>query len=138
MFLEVDLHSSKPVYQQLIDQVKHAVASGRLREGDKLPSIRDVAVAVRVNRNTIARVYTELEREGIVTMRPGQGCFVTARDSQLSLEVRRGQVTERLDELLAQARLYGLARGELLDLVHDRLKAFYDGSDSETQRGTGQ
>ncbi|MBX3727700.1 MAG: GntR family transcriptional regulator [Candidatus Sumerlaeia bacterium] len=133
MFLEVDLHSSKPVYQQLVDQVKHAVASGRLREGDKLPSIRDVAVAVRVNRNTVARVYTELEREGIVTMRPGQGCFVTARDSQLSLEVRRGQVTERLDELLAQARLYGLTREEVLDLVNERILAFYDGHSGRKQ-----
>jgi GntR family transcriptional regulator len=125
MFFEVDLHSTKPVYQQLIDQVKFAVASGRLRPGDKLPSIRDVAVAVRVNRNTIARVYTELEREGIVYTRPGQGCFVGDRGSNLSADVQRQQLLERLDELLAQARLFGVSRAALVDLIMSRLNAVY-------------
>jgi GntR family transcriptional regulator len=125
MFFEVDLQSPKAVYQQLIDQVKFAVASGRLAPGDRLPSIRDVAVAVRVNRNTVARVYGELEREGVVYTRPGQGCFVSDRGSGLSTAVRRQQLVERLDELLAQARLFRVSRDELVSLVESRLDVIY-------------
>lgn len=133
MFFDVDFQSAKPVYQQLIDQVKFAVASGRLREGDKLPSIRDVAVEVRVNRNTIARVYSELEREGIVYTRPGQGCFVSNQGSKLSEEVRRQQLIGLLDDLLAQARLFGFTRGELVDIMMSRLNVVYGGSGREAE-----
>ncbi|MBI5154722.1 GntR family transcriptional regulator [Candidatus Poribacteria bacterium] len=125
MFFQVDFHDAKPVYQQLIDQVKFAVASGRLRPGEKLPSIRDVAIEVRVNRNTIARVYNELEREGIVYSRPGQGCFVSDRGSALSESVQREQLEARADELLAQARLFGFTRGQTLELIQERMAAVF-------------
>jgi GntR family transcriptional regulator len=125
MFFQVDLASTKPVYQQLIDQVKLAVASERLKTGDRLPPIRDVAVQVRVNRNTIARVYAELEREGIVYTRAGQGCFISDRGSSLSRAEQRRQLLGRLDELIAQARLFGLARDKLLDMFHERLDAIF-------------
>lgn len=134
MFFEVDLQSTKAVYLQLIDQVKFAVASGRLRPGDKLPSIRDVAVAVRVNRNTVARVYGELEREGIVYTRPGQGCFVGDRGSNLSAEVQRQQLLDRLDELLAQARLFDVSRTDLVELIMSRLNAVYGSPAREHQK----
>ena len=125
MFFEVDLQSPKAVYQQLIDQAKYAIASGRLAPGDRLPSIRDVAVAVRVNRNTVARVYGELEREGLVYTRPGQGCFVGDRGSGLSAAVRHQQLQERLDEVLAQGRLFEVSREELLALIESRLDIIY-------------
>ena len=126
MFLQLDNSSAKPLYQQLIDQVKFAVASGRLKSGDRLPPIRDLAVELRMNRNTVARVYSELEREGIVYNRPGQGCFVSDRGSSLSRAEQRRQVTTRLDELIAQARLFDLSRDQLVDLFTERLKAVYD------------
>ena len=66
MIFQVDPASSKPVYQQLMDQVKLAIAGRRLRPGDKLPTVRDLAVQLRINRNTVARVYSELEREGAI------------------------------------------------------------------------
>ncbi len=125
MFFQVNFHDAKPVYQQLIDQVKFAVASGRLRAGDKLPSIRDVAVEVRVNRNTIARVYGELEREGVVYSRPGQGCFVSDRGSDLSATVQREQLAARADEMLAQARLFGFSRAQTLELIQERMAVVF-------------
>lgn len=76
MIFRIDPATSKPVYQQIIDQVKYAVATGRLVEGDRLEPIRDVAVQTRVNRNTIARAYLELEREGLIRTRAGQGSFI--------------------------------------------------------------
>lgn len=125
MIFQVDVSSSKPVYQQLIDQVKYAVACGRLQPGDRLPPIRDVAVQVRVNRNTVARVYTELEREGVLHTRAGQGCFVSDRGSALSRAEQQRQLTNRIDEMLAQASLFGLGRQQVLDLFAKRLAAVY-------------
>jgi GntR family transcriptional regulator len=126
MFLQLDISSSKPLYQQLIDQVKFAVASGRLRAGDRLPPIRDLAVQLRMNRNTVARVYSELEREGIVYNRAGQGCFVSDRGSSLSRAEQRRQVTSRLDELIAQARLFDLSREQLTEIFTQRVNAVYE------------
>lgn len=125
MIFEVDLHSPKPVYQQLVDQVKLAVASGRLKPGDRLPSIRDVAVDVRVNRNTVARVYAELESEGVVYTRPGQGAFVSDRGSRVDEAVRREEIERRLDDVFAQARLFGFERRALREVVDERIEAIY-------------
>jgi GntR family transcriptional regulator len=131
MFLELDLNSSKPLYQQLIDQVKFAVASGRVKAGDRLPPIRDAAVQLRMNRNTVARVYAELEREGILYTRAGQGCFVSDRGSLLSRAEQRRQLTGRLDELIAQARLFEFSREQITDLFKSRMQAIYDSDGGE-------
>lgn len=138
MFFEVDLTSSKAVYQQLIDQVKLAVASDRLQTGDRLPPIRDVAVQVRVNRNTVARVYAELEREGIVYTRAGQGCFISDRGSSLSRAEQRRQIFTRLEEIIAQARLFGMTREKLSEMFHERLEAIFPPSTPETAGGATQ
>lgn len=131
MIFQVDLQSAKPVYQQLIDQVKFAIASGKLRPGDRIPPIRDVAAEIRVNRNTVAKVYSELEREGLIYSRAGQGSFVSDRGSDLSNKVRREQLTQRIDEILAQARLYEFSREAISELIARRMdKVFIDSSTS--------
>ncbi len=134
MLFDVDLSSGKPVYQQMVDQVKLALASGQLKAGDKLPSVRDVAVAVRVNRNTVARVYKELETEGIVYSRPGQGSFVSDKGSRLSEEVQREHLTQMIDELLTQARLYGIENGELTELLQQREREVFQKSQQTNSR----
>jgi GntR family transcriptional regulator len=139
MLFEVDLNGAKPVYQQLVDQVKFAIAAGRLQPGDRLPTVRDVAVQVRVNRNTVARVYSELEREGILYTRSGQGTFVSDRGSQLNRTVQRKQLQAALDETLAQAKLFGLSREQVLSIFEDRMESIYPNGASETAprtRGT--
>lgn len=126
MHFTLDLSSPKPVYQQLIDQVKRAFASGRLRPGDRLPPIRDLAVELRVNRNTIARVYSELEREGLVSNRPGVGTHVTGSgQGMLSDAAVRGELTRLLDDFLAQARVYAQPRDAIEALFAERLAALY-------------
>lgn len=127
MLFSVDLQSGKPVYQQLVDQAKYAIASGRLRPGDRLPSVRDAAVDLRVNRNTVSRAYTELEREGLVYSRPGQGCFVAGGEAaqRLAQAAREELLNRQADELLAQARLFGLSREEALALVEARSQGVY-------------
>ena len=105
MILKIDTTSGKPVYQQLMDQIKFAVAAGRLAAGDRLPTVRDVAVQVRVNRNTVARVYAELEREGLLYTRAGQGTFVSDRGSGLSRAEQRRQLLPAIDDLLTQSKV---------------------------------
>jgi GntR family transcriptional regulator len=127
MILNIDPHSSKPVYQQLIDQIKYAIASGRLCPGDRLDPIRDVAVQTRVNRNTVARAYMELEREGVIRSKTGQGSFVgdgSPGDGSPEFNAARARrvLSEKIDELLAQAHHFRLSEAELQDLLRERME----------------
>lgn len=121
MIFTVDPYAPKAVYQQLIDQVKYAIARGRLAAGERLPAIRDVAVQARVNRNTVARAYQELEREGVIRSRAGQGSFVSEEAPEVSRARARRELAPRIDELLAQAHHWRLSEEELLTLVRERL-----------------
>jgi GntR family transcriptional regulator len=122
MIFEIDPTSAKPVYLQIIDQVKYAVASGRLRDGDRLPPIRDVAIQTRVNRNTIARAYLELEREGVIRGRAGQGSFINdGGGSTIGKAQARQILGERIDKLLVQARQFRLDEEEIMELIRRRL-----------------
>ena len=85
---QINFKSGKPVYLQLVDQVKTAVAAGAMKSGDALPSIRPLAEELRVNRNTVAKAYTELENQGVIETLAGKGCFVRAGSSPLRKEVR--------------------------------------------------
>ena len=76
MYFALNPADSRPVYQQIVDQVKKAVASGRLVKGNRLPPIRRLAEMLRVNRNTVSRAYMELERAGVVETRVGEGTFI--------------------------------------------------------------
>lgn len=78
-----DFNASKPIYLQLADRINRLIVSGELRAGEKLPSVRDMAVAYSVNPNTIQRTYSELEREGILETRRGQGTFVMEQEERL-------------------------------------------------------
>jgi GntR family transcriptional regulator len=121
MIFQIDPLSAKPVYQQLIDQVKYALATGRLAEGDRLEPIREVAIRARVNRNTIARAYLELEREGIIRTRAGQGSFVCGGTALAKAKARK-LLAEQIDDLLARAHQFKLSEADVLELVRERLE----------------
>ncbi|MEZ6003541.1 MAG: GntR family transcriptional regulator [Planctomycetota bacterium] len=97
-------HSPEPIFQQLVDQVKDAVTQGLLREGDKLPSVRELARQVTVNPNTVVKAYDLLERDGVIVRRQGAGCFLTGKTTNLDPAERQA----RLDAALAQAVSEGL------------------------------
>jgi len=122
VIFQVDPNVPKAVYQQLVEQVRYAVAAGRLREGDRLPPIRDVAVQVRVNRNTVARAYMELERQGVLRTRPGQGSFITNGAPEVEKAKARQMLAEALDEVLAHTRQLRLNEEEFLSVVKERLE----------------
>src|SRR5712672_2324455 len=121
MVLQVNYKSGKPVYLQVVDQIKAAAASGGVRTGEALPSIRPLAEELRVNRNTIAKAYAELESQGIIETIPGKGCFLKPNNSPLKKEVRRKLLIEEIDQVVVMAHHLQVPRDEFIELVRDRL-----------------
>src|SRR6266487_3260011 len=124
MLFQVDYKSGKPVYLQLVDQVRHAAASGALRPGDALPSIRPLAEELRVNRNTIAKAYAELESQGVIETIAGKGCFVRSNGSPFRKDVRRKLLAETIDEGVVRAHHLQIGKAEFLRLAEDRFDDF--------------
>src|SRR6266481_3859495 len=123
MLFQINFKSGKPVYLQLVDQVKAAAASGTLHTGEPLPSIRPLAEELRVNRNTIAKAYGELENQGVIETIPGKGCFVKANNSPLKKDVRRKLLIEEIDQAIVMAHHLQVPRAEFLELTRERLDA---------------
>ena len=134
MVFQINYNSGKPIYLQLVDQVKAAAASGVLRTGDPLPSIRPLAEELRVNRNTIAKAYTELESLGIIETQAGRGCFLRENHATLRKDVRRKLLTEEIDQAIVQAHHLQVSRDEFLKLVNERLDAMDERRRSQEQR----
>jgi DNA-binding transcriptional regulator YhcF (GntR family) len=126
MLLQINYKSGKPVYLQVVDQIRAAAASGHLQTGEPLPAIRPLAEELRVNRNTIAKAYTELESQGVIETLPGKGCFLKANNSPLKKDVRRKLLIEEIDQAVVQAHHFQVPRGEFLELVRERLDALED------------
>ena len=124
MILQINFKSGKPAYLQLVDQVKAAVASGSLRAGDSLPGIRPLAEDLRLNRNTVAKAYAELENQGVIETAPGKGCFVAGNNSPLKKEVRLKMLSDEIDAAIVQAHHLQIADEQFLDLVRKRLAYF--------------
>jgi GntR family transcriptional regulator len=125
MLWAIDYHSGVPVYLQLAQQVKAAVATGTLRDGEQLPSVRALAEELRINRNTISRAYSELENEGVIANRQGSGCFVTSSVTPLRKSVRTERLTSAVDTLIVQAHTLQVTDEALRELVADRLRVFH-------------
>jgi GntR family transcriptional regulator len=126
MLVQINFKSGKPVYLQVVDQIKAAAAAGTLQPGEPLPSIRPLAEELRVNRNTIAKAYGELEAQGVIETLPGKGCFLKSNNSPLKKDERRKLLAGEVDEAVVLAYHLQFPRPEFLDLVHERLDALAD------------
>jgi GntR family transcriptional regulator len=124
MLFQIDFKSGKPVYLQLVDQVRYAAASGGLRPGEPLPSIRPLAEELRVNRNTIAKAYTELESHGIIETIPGKGCFLKENNTPFTKGVRQKLLLKEIDEAVVTAHHLQVDRETFLAMVKERLDFF--------------
>lgn len=110
-----------PLYAQLARAIRFAIATGRLRVGEQLPTVRQLAVELRVNANTVAKVYAELERSGILETRRGVGTFVSARHLATShREDHEKHLTELIDRFLEEANAMGFSPDDLLDQLQSR------------------
>src|SRR5215204_3985739 len=124
MRFQLNFKTGKPVYLQLVDQVKAAAASGAFQTGEPLPSIRPLAEDLRVNRNTIAKAYAELERQGVIDTIPGKGCFVRAVNSPYKKEVRLDLLAHAIDDAVVQAHHLQVTRSQFLRLSEERVDTF--------------
>lgn len=124
MEFRIEPTSRLPIYQQLRNQFREAVARGKLRADDRLPSVRELSRHLVVNPNTVARLYTELEREGLLRTQPGLGVFVAEVKSDLARKVRRERLVDAVDGLLVEAVHLGFAAGEVVELVQKRSEQF--------------
>ena len=110
---------------QIVDQVKYAAASGRLRPGDSLPSIRQLAERLRVNRNTVDKAYRELDRQGVIRTARGRGAFLA--ESAPEPPDRQALLHEAVDGLIQKARQLDVGRDALIQLIDERLAEDSDG-----------
>ncbi len=124
MTYQIDPTSKLPIYRQLAQQIREAVARGKLRPGEQLPSVRDLSRSLVVNPNTVARVYTELEREGVLHTRQGLGAFVAEPKAELTRKARRERLLELLDHLLTEAVHLGFSSDEVIAAVAERAGQF--------------
>jgi GntR family transcriptional regulator len=124
MALHIEPGSRLPIYQQLAQQIREAIARGELEPEAGLPSVRQLSRELVVNPNTVARAYTELEREGLLISRPGRGIFVARPRQELTRAVRNRRLTEQLDRWLTEAVHFGYTADEVLALVARRVREF--------------
>lgn len=129
MWFHVDPSSGAPIYRQLVEQVRQAVASGVLRVGDKLPSVRELALELTVNPNTVAKSYQALEREGTIETLRGKGSFVAQRDHPLAERERLRLFDEAAQRLAVEAYRLQIPQEQALQMVWERL------AEAETRRG---
>lgn len=121
--LQIDPRDATPIYAQLDRAVRVAIASGKLEAGDQLPTVRQLAVDLRVNANTVAKVYLALEREGIVQTKRGVGTFVSARKPPAEHDAQREQrLRDLVDRLLADAATIGFSPREISRAIARRVK----------------
>jgi GntR family transcriptional regulator len=120
MQIHISTADGVPIYQQIVNQIKYLVSSGRLTAGEELPPIRSLAEKLVINPNTVARAYRELEAVGIVEKRRTAGTYVSDQGSPLARRERIRILTERVDALLAEARQMDIAFEDVIKLAERR------------------
>jgi GntR family transcriptional regulator len=118
--IRIDPADGVPIYRQIVNQVRYAVASGLLEPGDELPTIRALALTLKVTPNTVVKAYEELEAAGVLQKRHGSGTFVSGERTRLADRERRRIIEQRIDALLAEAHHLGFSLEEMFKLIHRR------------------
>ena len=122
MYISKDAKSSTPLYAQIKEQMRLAVSTGALQPGDQLPTVRDLATRLRLNPNTVARAYRELQAEGLLTSRQGSGTFVSPEAAVVAEEEARKFVMQMLRQVAATALNLRLAQNEITKLFEEALR----------------
>jgi len=124
MLFQIDFDAATALYRQLVDQVSHAAAAGTLKPGDLLPTIRPLARQLHLNRNTVAKAYSELEHLRVIKTIPGKGCFLEPVNSPLMPKVRDTLVAAKIDAALITAYQLQINAAAFSVLVAERIKLF--------------
>ena len=125
MQLRISNTDGTPIYQQIVAQVRHLVAAGRLQPGEELLPIRTLAEQLTVNPNTVARAYLELERTGVVTKRHGSGTYVSEAASTMPQREKLKMIRQRVDALLVEATHLDIDLDVLIEMLQQRHQAIH-------------
>ena len=120
--LQIDPHSGVPVYRQVMDQFRHYAASGVLKPGDQLPSIRALSKELAVNPTTVVKAYTELAHLGVVEMRQGKGAYLVEKETEMSRAERQKNLRRLARQLVVEASQMGAGEAEILEALRRELK----------------
>ena len=115
--IQINYHDSRPIYEKVKDSLQQLILSGALPEGDRLPSVRELAVSLTINPNTIQRAYRELEQEGYIVSVPGKGSFVAHGGGARA--ARLAELREKLSALAAEFEAVGVSRAEMADMLKE-------------------
>jgi len=124
MLLRIDSTNGVPLYLQIAKEVKHSLAIGSLKSGEQLPSVREVALQITVNPNTVAKAYRELEAQGIVETKRGTGTFVSKKIVDVTHEERQKIISDLMDKAIDEARHLQMSEEEMTNLLLERVQAF--------------
>lgn len=122
MLTNINIHSSIAVYVQIENQVRFAIASGKLKAGDQLPSVRELSERLEVNPNTVAKSYRDLEVMGLLYTRRGMGVYINKGVEAKCRDEVRKQIVGRLHEVASEAKAAGLGAGEVKEIIEASLK----------------
>ncbi|MGB7327788.1 MAG: GntR family transcriptional regulator [Rubripirellula sp.] len=128
--IQITTGASQPIYRQIVDQVRHAVAAGKVRVGDAMPSVRALATELVVNPNTIAKAYSVLVRDGVIESQQGRGYFIAQRREIYTHKERKRRLGEVMDPFLAEAISLGFEPQQIIDEVEKRLRKTFSSTDA--------
>lgn len=120
MKFNIDPSSGVPFYRQIIDQIKYAIASGQLKPGDQLPTVRQLAVDLAINPNTVSKAYSQLEILDILQTQQGSGTYIGTKKVGISELERLEKLDTLCREFISSAASYGFTLNELIEALHDR------------------
>jgi len=117
---KLDPKSGVPFYRQIIDQIRYGVASGELKVGEQLPTVRALAVQLKVNLNTVSKAYRELEIQSVLQSQQGTGTFIGAVNVQIPMAERQNKIANICNEFLSIASSYGFSIEEMINELNKR------------------
>jgi len=136
MKLHVEPESKVPIYIQVEEQIRSLIAAGQLRPGDRLSTIRELAADLRVNYNTVARIYLDLDRDGIISTQRGRGTFVAGvPDEEQMARRRQGKLQAIVRSAFDEARTLGYGPGEIAGVFEEELARWREESEGHSTRG---
>jgi len=119
--MKINLKSGIPIYLQIVEQIKLSALYGRYQIGDRLPPVRELAVELRINPNTVAKAYRILKDEGIIDSQPGGGNFIAQQENNIAIQQKEDSLREELKVIISNAEALGVNKKRLTEIYNDLL-----------------
>lgn len=127
MYLSIDQDSSTPVYIQIMEQIKKAISIGVFEVGKPIPTIREIALQLRINPNTVAKAIRELEREGVLKTYVGKGSFVSENSLNITKKDKEGQIMKLIEDFIKDVKWMNLDKDEVIKMIKDNWDKLSEG-----------